>query len=462
MKQLKKDPSNSYITKLINLLKELKNSGAITQEQYYKVYPTATEPPRSYGLHKPPCPLRPIVACRGSIMYGTARWVADILAPMVGKTPHHLQNSADLVNTLSQIRVDEDESLISFDVSALFTSVPVEESLTLIYEKLAADPSLADRTAISPQQVTDLLRMCLTTTYLKYDGSFYAQIEDAAMGSPVSPIVANLFMEDYEGKALEAYQDPPKYWGRYVDDGLAVIKTAYIEPFTQHLNAQHTSIQWTCELEADGKLPMLDTLTTRMSDGSLKFSVYRKPTHTDQYLQFQSHQPMEHKMGVIRTLTHRADTIISDPQDKEREIKHLMKVLSVAGYSTWAWQAPGRNNPYIGGVTETISRLIRKTGVAAHAKPHTTIRSILVAPKDKVNPQYKCGVVYQLTCQDCKASNIGETERALKQRLKEHLKDSSPVGYHMGYNKHKVDSQNIRIVDRDSRWFQRGAREAIH
>ena len=123
--------------------------------------------------------------------------------------------------------------------------------------------------------------MCLTTTYFKYDGSFYAQIEGAAMGSPVSPIVANLFMEDYEGKALEAYQDTPKYWGRYVDDALAVIKTAHIEPFTQHLNAQHISIEWTSDLEADGKLPMLDTLTTRMSDGSLKFSVYRKLTHND-------------------------------------------------------------------------------------------------------------------------------------------------------------------------------------
>ena len=137
-------------------------------------------------------------------------------------------------------------------------------------------------------------------------------------------------------------------------------------------------------------------------------------------------------MGVIRTLTHRADAIISDPQDKEREIKHLKKVLSVSGYSKWAGQAPGRKKirplprntdcarakghvtlPYIGGVTEPISRLIRKTGVAAHSKPHTTIRSILVAPKDKAHPQDKCGVVYQLTCHDCEASYIGETERAL-------------------------------------------------
>ena len=151
-------------------------------------------------------------------------------------------------------------------------------------------------------------------------------------------------------------------------------------------------------MEADGKLPMFDTLTTRRTDGSLEFSVYRKPPHTDQYLPFQSHQPMEHKMGVIRTLTHRADTIISDPQDKEQEMKHLKKVLSVAEYSKRAWQAPGRKKirphprntdsdgvkcymilPYIGGMTEPISRLIRKTGVAAHAKPHTTVRSIPVA-----------------------------------------------------------------------------------
>ena len=119
--------------------------------------------------------------------------------------------------------------------------------------------------------------------------------------------------------------------------------------------------------------------------------------------------------------------------------------------------------PYIGGVTEPISCLIRKTGVATHAKPHTTARSILVAlwPNYKDHPQDKCGVVYQLTCQDCEASYIGKTERAVKQRLKEHLKDSSPVGHRMGYNKHKVGSQNIRIVDRDSRWFQRGVREAI-
>ena len=108
------------------------------------------------------------------------------------------------------------------------------------------------------------------------------------MGSPVSPIVANLFMEDYEGKALEGYEDPPKYWGRYIDDALAVIKTANIEPFTQHLNAQHTNIQWTSELETDGKLPHARHPDHQKDGWSLMFSVYRKRLLSQPFIHEQS------------------------------------------------------------------------------------------------------------------------------------------------------------------------------
>ncbi len=204
---------------------------------------------------------------------------------------------------------------------------------------------------------------------------------------------------------------------------------------------------------------MLDMLITRKTDGSLKFSVYRKPTHTDQYLQFESHQPMEHKMGIIRTLTHRANTIITEEEDKEEEVQHIKKVFSIAGYSKWAWQAPGRRklNPhpnqrnqlrpkghvtihYVQGITEPISRLIRKARVTAHTKPHTTIRKLLVTPKDQNKPEDKCRVVHHLTCQDYE----------LKHHLNEHSRDSSPVGHHMGFHQHKLDTDNIKIIDQDS------------
>ncbi|CAH1248695.1 CSMD3 [Branchiostoma lanceolatum] len=117
--------------------------------------------------------------------------------------------------------------------------------------------------------------------------------------------------------------------------------------------------------------------------------------------------------------------------------------------------------PYVAGVTEAITRKIRKTGVAVHSTPHTTIRRLLVAPKDKDKPDDTCGVVYHLTCEDCDAQYVGETERALKKRISEHKRDSSPVAQHMQTYKHQP-TKKVTILDRESRWFERGVKEAVH
>ncbi len=93
--------------------------------------------------------------------------------------------------------------------------------------------------------------------------------------------------------------------------------------------------------------------------------------------------------------------------------------------------------------------------------PHTTIRKLLVAPKDQDNSEDKCRAVYHLSCQDCDKHYVRETEQALKHCIKEHSRDSSPVGNHMDFHQHKLDSDNIKILDRESRWFQRGVREAL-
>ncbi|XP_076458496.1 uncharacterized protein LOC143292198 [Babylonia areolata] len=166
----------------------------------------------------------------------------------------------------------------------------------------------------------------------------------------------------------------------------------------------------------NGRIVMLDTRITRTETG-LAFSVYRKPTHTDQYLQFNSHQPLELKLGVIRTLTHRAKTICSTDTTREEELQHVKKVLSVAGYQKWAWDIPGGKKtmphpwtqrqtpsrghvsmPYVSGVNEALSRKIRKLGVSLHAKPTNTIRSQLVHPKDKTDKLDTSGVIYQIDC----------------------------------------------------------------
>ena len=129
------------------------------------------------------------------------------------------------------------------------------------------------------------------------------------MGSPVSPIVANMFMEHFEEKALISFHHSLKFWGRYVDDTMVAILYHLIEEFTIHLNSIDDRIQFTVEHQQDRCIPMLDTKISILDDGSLKFEVYRKKTHTDQYMQYDSHQTLQHKLGVVRTLTHWATTI---------------------------------------------------------------------------------------------------------------------------------------------------------
>ena len=100
------------------------------------------------------------------------------------------------------------------------------------------------------------------------------------MGSPISPIVANLYMEDFETKAISSAVHPPSTWKRFVDDTFVVIESSRKEEFLDHINNLDPNIQFTAEdAKPDGSLPFLDTLIQKQSDNSLSTSVYRKPTH---------------------------------------------------------------------------------------------------------------------------------------------------------------------------------------
>ncbi len=100
-KKLKSNPTSKNKCKLIKNLQSLKQSGAISDIKYRQLYPTSEEVPKFYGLpkvHKAACPLRPIVACRGSITYDVAKFTVDIISPLVGQSDHHLQNRILLTN----------------------------------------------------------------------------------------------------------------------------------------------------------------------------------------------------------------------------------------------------------------------------------------------------------------------------------------------------------------------------
>ena len=153
------------------------------------------------------------------------------------------------------------------------------------------------------------------------------------MGSPISPIVANLYMEDFENRAIQSSPNPPLLWRRFVDDTFVIMKKCHREEFMKHLNSVDKNIQFTVEEPGpEGALPFLDILIKPDQEGRLHTTVYRKPTHTDQYLNWDSLHPVSSKYSVVGTLHHRAKTICSNHQLLKDEEEHLTKALMTVAY----------------------------------------------------------------------------------------------------------------------------------
>ena len=129
-------------SKRINLLESTKSKGVITEELYKRLYPTGAGSPKFYGLptiHKPGMPLRPIVSSIGAVTYQTSKEVARILRPLVGKPTHHVKNTQDFLDSIKGIHLGEDQCMMSYDVKALFTSVPTKKASIIIKQRLEED-----------------------------------------------------------------------------------------------------------------------------------------------------------------------------------------------------------------------------------------------------------------------------------------------------------------------------------
>jgi hypothetical protein len=140
-------------------------------------------------MHKEGVPLRPIVNTIDFPTYEPVKYVAKILGPLVGKTYSYIKDSNNFMNLIKEERVESGYMLISFDVVSLFTKLPLNEVIQVANE--VADP-----------ETTKLAEVCLRSTFFSFEGEFYEQTSGVAMGSPLSPIVANLFMEKFGKKDL--------------------------------------------------------------------------------------------------------------------------------------------------------------------------------------------------------------------------------------------------------------------
>jgi len=190
----------------------------------------------------------------------------------------------------------------------------------VIRDRLESDKTWRQKTLLEVDDVMKLLEFILTNICFNYRGQIYRQKFGTAMDSPVSPFVANLYVEHLVWKLLATapVDLKAKLWNRYVDDISEIVRKTSVDELTYFLNNldKSGSIKFTYKMEPEGKLQFLDLLIVRNKEGDVKLHMHRKPNYTDQYLNFSSHHPIEHKMSVVRILLERSQSLVSDNHDR--------------------------------------------------------------------------------------------------------------------------------------------------
>ena len=420
-----------------------------------------------------------------SALYNTSKFLSDILSPIHNLNGYSVFNSSQFANEVSNMEISDDEVMVSFDVVSLFTAIPVNKACAYIRDKLNNDNALHFRTSLNTDDIISLLEFILSNNYFVYNNCIYKQIHGCAMGSPVSPIVANLCMEAIEELAISTSSVPPKVWKRYVDDSFVIIKKDAVSSFHNTLNASDPKISFTIELENNGQIAFLDTLVSRRN-GVVVIDVYRKPTHTDRYLDFSSHHDKKHKISTASTLLFRASSLPTSHEGKIRETSHVIAALEANRYPSsvistilnkkppsptvpppeelvsmfFKWVDPPDTHkgfaclPYISGLTEPLTRLLRKNEIRVVNKPFKPLQQEFPSPKFRQPSHLQSNVVYKIPCKDCPWNYIGETGRCFQTRKKEHQRNlknyakGSNVANHAWQNSHSIDFENACVIDK--------------
>lgn len=151
------------------------------------------------------------------------------------------------VEALDSIILPSGDLLVSLDVVSLFTRVPLETMLSLL------EP-------LFPTEVVDLFRFVISSAYFVVGGK-YEQVEWVAMGSPLSPIIVDFYMEAFEASPLQVVTLAPLFYRRYVDDTFLVWSHGYpcLVEFVDFLNSRHKNTKFTVDIEKERCLLFLDS-----------------------------------------------------------------------------------------------------------------------------------------------------------------------------------------------------------
>lgn len=431
--------------------------------------------PALYGLpkiHKPGNAMRPIVSNINSPSEKVAKWLVAEFKKLCQPPSFSVKNSIEFTNKVSDIQLEADEVMVSFDVTALFPSVPLQETFTYLENWLVT----TDTQDQQKEMYLQLTKLCMRHSYFTFRQKYYKQLDGTAMGNALAPFLSSdIFLGHLETSAKQQTWFP-RVWIRYVDDIFAVVKQESIPSIIQHLNSLYDSIKFTVEVEHNGTLPFLDILVKRNNINKLLFSVYRKPTHTQRFITSDSNHCRKHKEASFNSMVHRLVNVRMTTEDFSAELAYIKETALINGFSHQLIDRlirKHRNKKRVTDITtlEVMTEdIARKVAITYHPTctgklknafkrinkclvpvAPTKLRNLLCKTKDSCDVINKSGV-YSVLC-SCGLKYIGQSSRAIIERWKEHNKNiakneetKSSVAHHILNNiEHSITRNNFKM-----------------
>lgn len=333
--------------------------------------------------------------------------------------------------------------MVSFDVVSLFTCIPKELMRKSVFKNW---DKISQHTTICLDLFWEAVELCIDCSYFVFEGIYYKQVFGTAMGNPLSPIIADLVMEDLLDDAVKNAGTPIPYLKKFVDDLFLTLPEDKVDEVKEVFNQQNPSIKFTVEREVANKLPFLDLMLVRNEDQTVATEWYSKPIASGRLLNYYSCHPMHTKMNVAVNFAKRVNKFSTnlDPQSissiihsrlqqnnyPKQVTNRIINRINRRPTRETAMEVSVEENrekcfrslTNIDGLTQQVTKTIRKEYPNVHiaSKQSKTVGSLLPIAKDRTGKGDQSNVVYRIDCSDCDACYIGMTTTKLKSRLSGH------------------------------------------
>jgi hypothetical protein len=439
-----KVPIDTVQTKVKEKLKSLINRKLLDSKLAKSLTVSNPQMPKMYGIpkvHKSGNKMRPIVSKINSPTYLISKWLLKEFGKLKTLEDFSIKNTPELIEKLKDKNLRRTDKLVSFDVTSLYDNVPVKDTLIHFNEWLC-DQDIPDEKV---QLYFELTELCLEQTQFTINGELKKQKDNLGMGEILAPFMANFCLGILE-REMKKKDWFPRFWVRYMDDVLAIVKQGSEEKILKNFNSNNLfpSIKFTMEKENDGYIPFLDLKIIR-NTGEIKFDIYRKQTSTQQYIPISSSHPWTQKMAAFNSMLHRLCTTPLDTSAYDRELKYIMETAEINGYKKSTIQkllqkhknkqalrkistlkiAPDKitNNylvlPFVPDLTHELEKVFKKYDIKIAYESVGKLGDLLGNQKDKTPDLEKSGI-YLIKCKKCGKDYIGQSRRRVGKKFDDH------------------------------------------